>query len=164
MLNAIEKNLLRGLKLLESISDYEYSNKNIAPYYSSIGEHIRHILDVFSCILKGIETKKIDLTARERNKVTEKFTIEGIFYCKNILTQLKKINTNDLNTIVSVTDNLGLGKETMKYTLGGILNQAHSHAIHHFASLGYITHQLNIPLPDKDFGFNPTTPRKEHDD
>jgi len=161
MINAIEKNLQRGVKLLNSITDEEYSNTQIAPYYSSIGGHMRHILDVFSCIFDGLETKKVDLAARERNELAEKFTAEGIAYFERILVKLHQLNSADFTTIVTVTDDLGLGKIDMPYTLGSALIQAHSHAIHHFASLGYVIHQLGIELPDEDFGYNPTTPRKE---
>jgi hypothetical protein len=35
-----------------------------------------------------------------------------------------------------VPDDFGKGKIEQNYTLGGLLAQAHSHAIHHFASLG----------------------------
>jgi len=73
---------------------------------------------------------------------------------------IKKIlKESDFDEIVKVTDDLGLGIITANYTLGGILIQAHSHAIHHFASVGYVISQLGIDFPDNDFGFNPTTPR-----
>jgi hypothetical protein len=61
---------------------------------------------------------------------------------------------------VKVRDDLGLGMVTANYTLAAALIQAHSHAIHHFASIGYIISQLGISLPDGDFGYNPTTPKK----
>ncbi len=161
MINAIEKNLQRGIRLLKSISDEEYSNTTIAPYYSSIGGHIRHILDVFSCIFDGLESKKVNLVARERNQLVEQFTAEGIAYFERILNKLHQLDQNDFDTIVKVSDDLGLGVVEMNYTLGSALIQAHSHAIHHFASLGYVICQLGIALPDADFGYNPTTPKKE---
>jgi hypothetical protein len=37
--------------------------------------------------------------------------------------------------------------------------QVQSHAIHHFASIGYLIYQLEIELADADFGYNPTTPK-----
>jgi len=159
MINAIEKNLERGIKLLNVISDEQYSNTSIAPYNSSIGGHIRHILDVFSCIFNGLEDKHVDLTARERNQLAEQFTDEGISYFNQIITKLHQLDPSDFEILVTVSDDLGLGKIDMKYTLGSALIQAHSHAIHHFASLGYIIYQLGIELPDVDFGYNPTTPR-----
>ena len=82
-------------------------------------------------------------------------------YFEEIKNKIDEMGTRDLNQIVSVTDDLGLGKVTANYTLNSILIQAHSHAIHHFASIGYIIAELGIELPDADFGYNPTTPQFE---
>lgn len=160
MIDAIEKNLHRGIQLLNCISDDEYNNATIAPYYSSIGVHMRHILDVFDCVLNGMESGNINLINRKRNELAENYTQHGIAYFEEILRRLKSLENADFNKIVLVTDDLGLGIVSANYTLGGILIQAHSHAIHHFASVGYVISQLGIELPDVDFGFNPTTPKK----
>jgi len=160
MIDAIEQNLNRGVQLLKNISEEEYRNTTIAPYYSSIGGHVRHILDVFDCVFEGLNSGNINLINRKRNLRVEQFTTEGIQYFEEIIVKLQQLNNEDFNKIVKVTDDLGLGVLTVDYTLGGILIQAHSHAIHHFASLGYIISQLGISLPDNDFGFNPTTPKK----
>ena len=159
MIPAIIQNLNRGVNLLNSINDEQYANNSTAPYYSSIGIHMRHILDVFDCIFKGIEAKKIDLTARERNELAETKVAVGLAYFDQIMSQLKEIQLGDLDQMVEVKDDLGLGMVTANYTLAAALIQAHSHAIHHFASIGYIISQMGINLPDGDFGYNPTTPR-----
>lgn len=161
MTNAIIKNLQRGVTLLNSISDEQYSNTSIAPYYSSIGGHIRHILDVFDCIFDGLNTKKVDLTARKRNQLAETQTEVGIQYFNQIMEKLASLKETDFNQMVQVSDDLGMGMVTVNYTLASALIQAHSHAIHHFASIGYIISQLGIELPDADFGFNPTTPKNQ---
>ena len=80
MIEAIEKNLLRGVKLLQCISDEEYSNTTIAPYNSSIGSHMRHILDVFDCVFEGLPSNEINLIKRKRNDLAENFTAHGINY------------------------------------------------------------------------------------
>lgn len=157
MITAIEHNLQRGIKLLNTISNEEYSNNSVPPYFSSIGCHMRHVLDVFTCVLKGFSHKKIDLTLRERNAHIELETAKGIAYFESVLVQIRLLSDNDLTTELQVIDDLGKGKVTSKSTLGAVLMQAQSHAIHHFASIGYIIHQLNIALPDADFGYNPTT-------
>ena len=159
MLEAIEKNLYRGVQLLNCISDAEYSNTTIAPYYSSIGGHMRHILDVFDCLFEGLKSNDVNLINRKRNELAENYTKNGIQYFEIIVSKLQTLKTEDFNKIINVTDDLGLGIVTANYTLSAILIQAHSHAIHHFASVGYIISQLGIQLPDDDFGFNPTTPR-----
>lgn len=159
MTEAIEKNLQRGVSLLNYITDEQYSDTTIAPYYSSIGGHMRHVLDVFNCIFEGLHSKKINLINRKRNQLVEKYTKNGIEYFNEIIDQCKLLKNEDFNQLIEVTDDLGLGTVTVNYTLGAVLIQAHSHAIHHFASVGYVISQLGIQLPDEDFGFNPTTPK-----
>lgn len=159
MIDAIEKNLFRGIKLLNNLSESEYTNESIPPYFSSIGCHIRHVLDVFSCIINGFENKKIDLTNRERNQLVEQKIEVGIAYFEEIIFKINNFSKEDLQTEIILIDDLGLGKMEAKTTLGAVLIQAHSHAIHHFSSIGYGIYQLGIALPDADFGYNPTTPK-----
>jgi uncharacterized damage-inducible protein DinB len=161
MISAILENLQRGVSLLNSIDDKQYSDDSTAPYYSSIGIHMRHILDVFDCILSGLESGMIDLSDRQRNEIAETKVEAGVHYFSEIMSRLEGLRDADLDQVVKVRDDLGLGMVTANYTLAAALIQAHSHAIHHFASIGYIIAQLGISLPDGDFGYNPTTPKKD---
>lgn len=160
MIKAIEINLQRGINLLNSISDSDYSEQSIPPYFSSIGCHIRHVLDMFTCVLNGVERGNIDLTNRERNQEAEQKCYAGIDYFQMIIKRMSLLSENDLKSEILITDDLGAGKITSKTTIGAALMQVQSHTIHHYASIGYIIHQLGIELPDSDFGFNPTTPNK----
>jgi len=159
MISAITHNLQRGVKLLNAIDDNQYGDNSIAPYHSSIGIHMRHILDVFDCIFSGLESRKVDLSARKRNELAETKVDFGLMYFEEIINKLEKLESENLDIVVEVKDDLGLGVVTANYTLASALIQAHSHAIHHFASIGYVISQLGINLPDADFGYNPTTPR-----
>lgn len=159
MIAAIVQNLERGIKLLNSISDEEYSNNSIPPYFSSIGCNMRHVLDAFTSIFKGLETGSIDFTDRKRNTICEEKTENGIEYFKDTIAKLNNLDVINFDTIIPVKDNLGSGIITVNYTLESALAYAHSHAIHHFASIGFLIYQLEIELPDTDFGYNPTTPK-----
>lgn len=159
MIIAIEENLKKGITLLRSISDEQYANHKIPPYFSSIGCHTRHILDVYSCIFNGLETN-IDLTDRKRNKEAEEKTSVGIDYFNEIISKLNLLENEDLDKEVIVFDDLGKGKQKATYTLKAILMQAQSHTTHHYSTIGFLIHHLGIELPDNSFGFNPTTPNK----
>lgn len=163
MTEAIVKNLQRGIKLLENITDKIYTDSSIAPYYSSIGIHMRHVLDVFDCVFDGIAVNKVDFSARKRMELAELTTREGIIYFQKIIVSLQTIQPDRYEQLILVSDDLGLGIVEVNYTIASALIQAHSHAIHHFASIGYIIAQLGISLPDDDFGYNPTTPIKMED-
>ena len=142
---------------MNSITDSEYSNATVPPYFSSIGCNIRHVLDAFTSIIKGFERGHVDLSDRKRNTICEAQTEEGIRYIKETIQQLNDFKNEDFTKIISVTDNLGNGDITINYTLENALAYAHSHAIHHFASIGFLVNQLGIELQDADFGYNPTT-------
>ena len=158
VIRAINENLQKASELLLSIDQESYIDESIAPYHSSIGSHIRHVLDFFNCIIEGLDANKIDLTSRKRD---ERISTQIPFALDSILTiQQTLLNFAEVNTdyLVHVTDNLGQGNVTVNYTLESILAHANSHAVHHFATIGYMLHQLNVQHTVTGFGYNPTTP------
>ncbi len=161
MITAIKKNLEKSSLLLKSIDQNLYIDKSIPPYFSSLGSHTRHILDFFQCIFTGYREGVIDLTKRERNLVQEENLFAGIAYLNDVLDMLGALTNEDLQTKVIIKDNLGEGIEKVSCTLAAVLFQANSHVTHHYAIIGFIIYQLGIDLPDTDFGYNPTTPKKE---
>lgn len=156
ILQATLKNLENTKKLLSILTNDELSSSTIPPYYSSVGSHIRHILDFYDCIL--IDSDKLDLTARKRNLDVQTNCEIAIIYYNDIVKKIKVLREVDLDRIVIVTDDLGLDKVNLKYTFTGLLSQANSHTIHHYAIINYILEGLGIRIEDDSFGYNPTTP------
>ncbi|MBP0905222.1 hypothetical protein ACFSKN_18020 [Mariniflexile gromovii] len=153
------KTLEKSKTLLNYLNDTTFSDASVAPYYSSIGNHLRHILDFYDCIFNKKINNEIDLTARSRNKEVETACYSAKTYLNSII---EKLNTFELAMTDSllVTDDLGLGKVTMTYSYGALFAQANSHTIHHYAIINYIMEGLNISLKDSEFGYNPTTPKQ----
>ncbi|WP_010135405.1 DinB family protein [Ochrovirga pacifica] len=160
MIDAIVQNLEKGKYLLKNLCNDQYSYNQIPPYHSSIGAHMRHVLDVFQCVFKGLDNSQVDFTYRERNVTREKCTIQGTAYFDDIIHQLKSLKKEDYSRNLIVIDNLGSGKISYSTTLAALLAQAQSHAIHHYATVGFLMNQQNIQLPNNCFGVNPTTPQK----
>src|SRR5690606_7251146 len=152
--------LLKSQYILTSLTNAQLSDTSVAPYYSSIGSHIRHILDFYDCILNVDSNKCIDLTARGRNREVENCCNKALEYLNSVIKRLKEIDCN-LNDTVIITDDLGLGKVDIPYTLASALSQANSHTIHHYAIISYILNGLRIFLEDSDLGYNPTTPKSQ---
>ncbi|TYA94788.1 hypothetical protein [Seonamhaeicola marinus] len=152
------KTLSKSRFLLEQLSDDDLSNASISPYYSSIGCHVRHILDFYDCVFNVNEDNTVDLTARSRNKEVECQCCKAIEYLETIEEKLKNFNAS-MSASVKVIDDLGLGKVEMTYTMASLLSQANSHTIHHYAIINYILEGLKIGFEDSDFGYNPTTPK-----
>lgn len=145
--------------LLDNVSDAVLSDCSIAPYNSSIGSHIRHILDFYACIFHDLENYQVNLTARSRNKLVETQCEFAKGYLETIFTHLKNFEI-PIDKTVLVFDDLGLGVIEMSYTYGALLSQANSHTIHHYAIINYILNGLNVKVPTINFGYNPTTPKQ----
>ena len=153
------KTLQKSKSILTNLSDSDLCDMSVSPYYSSIGTHIRHILDFYDCVLNMDSEKRIDLTARSRNKSVESCCENAMQYLNVIIDKLSAINYK-LDDVVTVFDDLGMGKIELPYTYGALLAQANSHTIHHYAIINYIFDRLGIVFNDDDFGYNPTTPKQ----
>lgn len=161
-MNLVIQSTLNTLKksyvLLDNLSNEQLSDASVSPYYSSIGCHIRHILDFYSCIFSS-KDNKVDLTARSRDKSVECDCGCAKDYLSAIVGRLNATDFN-INDTVWVADDLGLGKTEIPYTYGALLAQANSHTIHHYAIINYIFDSLGITIDDDEFGYNPTTPKQ----
>ncbi len=158
IISSINHNLNNAIALLKVIDSNTYQDISVGPYYSSIGSHIRHTLDFFDCIIDGLDSNNIDLTARKRDEILStniESAIQHIYKLQEILLSYIDVNTDYL---IHVTDNMGQGKITVNYTLESILAHANSHAVHHYATIGYILDNLGIEVKIPGFGYNPTTP------
>jgi hypothetical protein len=158
IIDAVTGNLRRLEDLVRNLDQEVYANEGIAPYYSSIGAHVRHILDIFARVADGVETGTVDLTDRRRGTPEEREPERGLTYLATTQRRLEALRTAPQDRPVTVTDDLGQGPVATPYTLGAALCQAHSHAIHHFACIGYLLNLQGLPLPTEGFGVNPTTP------
>ncbi len=154
------KTLNKTKVLLDNLSNDQLCDATVSPYYSSIGSHLRHILDFYNCILIDTNSDTVDLTARTRDKAVESDCGRAENYLNLVI---DKLNTAVLKTDkkVTVIDDLGMGKIEIPYTYGALLAQANSHTIHHYAIINYIFDRLGIVLSDTQFGYNPTTPKKQ---
>jgi SNF2 family DNA or RNA helicase len=153
------KTLVQLKVILNHLTDFELGDASVTPYYSSIGSHIRHILNFYDCIFNLNSKNEVDLVARDRNKEVETMCKIARFYLNTIIEKLNSFEYN-MNDSVIVFDDLGLGKTAMTYTYGALFSQANSHTIHHYAIINYILDGLEISIDDANFGYNPTTPKK----
>lgn len=159
ILKSTLKTLNKTNQIISLLNDELLCNSSIRPYMSSIGSHIRHILDFYDCILNRTSESHIDLTLRKRNILVETKCTEALKYYKVITDKLNNINY-DFDEDIYVIDDLGHGKITIKYTIGALFAQANSHTIHHYAIINYIMSGLEVENIDTGFGYNPTTPNK----
>ncbi|TYP72307.1 DinB family protein [Aquimarina intermedia] len=158
VISSINTTLDQAICLLKTIDIHNYNETCVGPYHSSIGSHIRHTLDFFDCIIRGLDSNEIDLTSRQRDEVLAVDPIAALQCIRSVQHTLKSYIDTNTDYLLHVTDDMGCGKITVNYTLESILAHANSHALHHYAIIGYIMHSLGISYEISGFGYNPTTP------
>jgi len=159
-ISSLQHTLKKSIILLEHIPESAYSDNSVGPFYSSIGGHIRHILDFYFSIFKGLNNYLIDLTDRERNTSIEIDVHFAKTEIKKVLAELDSYSNYDLEDKYELIDDLGQGKMSIPTNLYAVFAQANSHTIHHYAIISQLLFVFEIVIEDKTFGYNPTTPVK----
>ncbi|RZS92644.1 DinB family protein [Aquimarina brevivitae] len=155
---AINQNLNKAITLITKISPAIYQDTSVGPYHSSIGSHMRHLLDFFLCITNGLDANDINLIQRSRDEGVATHKEKALTLLYDLQATLISYSDMPSNCLIKVTDDMGQGAVTVHYTLESILLHANSHLIHHFAAIGYILNVLDEDLKIPGFGYNPTTP------
>ncbi|MGF1769927.1 DinB family protein [Enterovibrio makurazakiensis] len=126
----------QSLELLHQLSDAQY-NHVAAPYLqSSIGQHMRHILDVFHAITVCPRSDFIDYDVRRRAHPVEKEKAIAITEWISLCDWLDALSEDDLLSLVNVSGEVSLTHHVASVThstLGRELSFVASHAVHHFA-------------------------------
>jgi len=128
---------LNNIALLKQLSDIliqlkeeEYQQPLEVYSGSSLGQHTRHILSFFHCIVNGVTSDEVCYDARNRNQLIEispKAAIEDI---ENITSNLKNINSDKQVVFSSTIDG---HKDSIPSSLSRELLYVIEHTVHHMA-------------------------------
>jgi hypothetical protein len=157
--DAVAEVLAQGLELLCSVDKDEYRRRVGAPYSASVGEHYRHVLEHFTCVLAGLAAREIDYDKRERDRLLE----TNLDYARN-MTEFIVAGFRDLDPAFEAT-RCGVAysvsyanAEAMRLesTFGREIAFAVGHAVHHFAIIRLLCSELRVDLSCA-FGVAPST-------
>lgn len=153
--------LLQGLSLLFDLWDRTYSRAANSPYNASIGRHYRHVLEHFQRAIQGARSGKIDYDARERNvRLENEVKYASIATC-DVLRAIKNYTDETLARPCNVVQSVAYRNThapIVASNLGRELAYCTGHAIHHYAIIRLICHNLGIHVP-AEFGVAPSTIR-----
>lgn len=93
LIESIKNNLDELIALLKQLSNAEYSSPCFQLGNSSIGEHTRHIIELFQCLENQYESGVINYDQRQRNVLIQTntdFAIEKIVAIQNNLDKENK--------------------------------------------------------------------------
>ncbi|MFD2099433.1 DinB family protein [Flagellimonas iocasae] len=119
---------------------------------SSIGQHTRHIIELYLCLIQGYDNADVSYDRRERNLKIENELSYAVEQLKLIQTQLEKPNKP-----VKVTYELGDTETCLDSNYFREVMYNLEHTIHHHALIKVgIEHFTTIQLPES-FGVAPST-------
>ena len=156
---ASQEVLFQGQNLLIRLLDKAYSHVVEAPYNASIGQHYRHILEHFQCLVRGIQVGEINYDARERNLRLETKVAYANIVTRDVLRTIENYSEAELGKACKVVNSISYGSpqpSVIETNVGRELAYCTGHAVHHYAIIRLICSQANVEVP-ADFGVAPST-------
>lgn len=138
LINANKKVLSQLEGLVNNLEDSQFSTPQKEAFNASIGQHVRHILEFYTCLFQGLENGEVNYDARKRDKQIEDNRTYALQVLASITGQLNEVDTNiplelsaELSTKGEAYTKLNTNYEReLLYTL--------EHAIHHMAIIKII--------------------------
>lgn len=147
LLSYINYNLDELIDLLKQLSDKEYSNPCTNLSNSSIGEHTRHIIELFQCLENQYESGIISYDNRQRNVLIQTNTDFAIQQIEQIQRNLNKENKN-----IVLKQKIQSHEITTESNYYRELLYNFEHCIHHQALIKVAILQYPTIAIDKNFG------------
>lgn len=139
-------------EILLQLPDGCYTHSCAVLSNSSIGQHTRHIIELYLCLLKGYQNADVSYDNRERNKRIEQELPFAIDQIELIQEHLEKPNK-----AVKVTYELCGEKTCLESNYFREVMYNLEHTIHHHALIKVgIQHFTQMELPES-FGVAPST-------
>jgi len=144
-------NLSEQQELLLKMSDKQYQHQSELLSGASIGQHLRHVVEFYDCLLNGLSQEKINYEKRARSLELENNRKTAIKKISSVIDQLLSLELNSRlyleieDTIIATSV-----QRELYYNL--------EHSIHHQALIKVGLKEQNIGnMVNDDFGVAPST-------
>jgi uncharacterized damage-inducible protein DinB len=156
-------NLLEIKSLLNQLSEKEYCEKLEVLSEATIGQHVRHILEFYQCLLESIESKVVNYDSRKRNLQIETEIDYAIEIINVINSQLENNQENyDLQLISNYSSDELKEEFCVPSSFLRELVYNIEHSIHHQALIKVAISELALDnLVCETFGYSPSTIRNK---
>jgi len=135
---------------LKQLSDEEYSQPSQILFSATIGQHVRHVIELFQCLENGYACGVVNYEKRKRDYGIETGRKVAINLLKDIYQGLEKPNREIILEAEDYVETAEMIRISSNYYRELAYNL--EHAIHHMALIRVgINEVSNIVLPD-EFG------------
>jgi hypothetical protein len=139
---------------LDQLNDQQYTMPCITLSGSSIGQHVRHVVELFQCLVNGYEKGAVNYDARPRNQVIAARKVVAL-ECLSVIADT--ISCPDKPMLLSATVGTEDKPCLISTTYFREILYNIEHAIHHMALIRIgITEASEVELP-QEFGVAPST-------
>ncbi|MFB0910501.1 MAG: hypothetical protein ACI9Q9_000799 [Flavobacterium sp.] len=147
LISSIKNRLKELVDLLEQLSNAEYAKPYLSLSSATIGEHTRHIVEMFQCLINNYESGIINYDKRARNIVLQTDTNFAITQILNIQYLLEKENKKmELQQIINDKE-IGIDSNYFRELLYNL-----DHCIHHQALIKVAVLQNSTLFVNDNFG------------
>ncbi|RTZ08524.1 DinB family protein [Flavobacterium sp. GSP6] len=147
LLPSINNSLNELIDLLNQLSQKEYSNSCAELSNATIGEHTRHILEMFQCLENQYDSGIVNYDKRERNA---RIQTDTTFAIENIVLIQQNLNKKNKNIeLLQIIDGEEIRIES-NYFRELLYNL--EHCIHHQALIKVAILQCETVIIDPNFG------------
>lgn len=149
--------LQQGIDLLKKHSSESYCHADPARFGSSVGSHLRHVLDHYNSVLAGASEGKVDYDNRKRRTEVETSLEQGLATLRRVKEELESLSLGpDLPLKVAVSSAVDDKERECSSSLGRELQFLVSHTVHHYALIAIASRMQGIE-PEPSFGVAPST-------
>lgn len=159
IINGSIESLEQMIDFIKGLTDEAYQTAPKPLFDSSIGQHLRHILDVYMAIIKSEKFEVVNYDIRRRGLALESVRIEGLAELNIIHNWLLDLDETSLSLPTNVQTEVSVCSEQaaqMSSSIGRELCFASSHLTHHLAIMAAIAKFLGHEVSD-ELGVAPTT-------
>ena len=152
LIQSVKNNLSENIDLLQQLTNEELTLPFPELSNATIGEHMRHIIELFGCLLENYEYGLINYDDRKRDLLLQTDKNEAIAIIEKYLLEIDKPNKP-----LSLTHNCFSSIELLQTNYFRELIYNLEHSIHHQALIKVALHSLpHIKIPST-FGVAPST-------
>ena len=152
LIQSIKNNLSENIELLRQLTNEEFMQKNQELSNATIGEHMRHIIELFGCLFENYDYGLINYDDRKRDLLLQTDKNEAIAIIEKYLLELDKPNKP-----LSLTHNCFSPIELLQTNYFRELIYNLEHSIHHQALIKVALFSFPHITISYTFGIAPST-------
>lgn len=160
IIKANREALEQGLTLLSMLNDDQYAYLGEPRFTSTIGQHVRHVVDMYLALMVDENNNLIDYDCRRRGSLIESSCVRGIEALRKVLSWLDALDPMHVaRRTVLVKSEVSLQKSasvTLESSLMRELVFVGSHTVHHYALIKVIANDQGLHVAT-GFGIAPAT-------